>query len=361
MDDFYASLSASSLPRRVLSDRGFAKARQQLHLPALRWLNAELVEQADQRGLIARWCGLRVVAGDGSVLSPALCRCHTKRASMAADNRLFALFLPGAELLLHAELSSYCDCERAQLMRTLDCLSPSDVLVLDRGYPAHWLINALNARGIQCVMRCDAMGFAAVREFVRTDASEARVRLGKPRAADAKRWGVCADAPTLVIESIQQGVLFLQKQLDALQRQISDHIDRDPELREKRSLLLTIPGVGPRVAEHMSALLTRHPFTSAEQLAAYLGLVPVEWQSGSSIKGRPHLSKAGPAHLRRLLYLPALVASKYNPHVRATYERLISRGKSKMSALGAAMRKLAHLCFGVVHSKTPYRSDYSTR
>ena len=197
VDDFYASLSGSHLPLRVLSDRGFAKARQQLHLPALQRLNAELIAQADTRGLVPRWRGLRVVAGDGSVLSPALRRCHTTRASMAADNRLFALFLPGAELLLHAEVSSYADSERAQLMRALDSLNCNDVLVLDRGYPANWLINALNARGIKFVMRCDAMGFAAVRAFVHSNASEALVSLGRPRMADAKRWGVSAEAPTV--------------------------------------------------------------------------------------------------------------------------------------------------------------------
>ena len=195
VDDFYASLSGSHLPLRVLSDRGFAKARQQLHLPALQRLNTELIAQADACGLVPRWCALRVVAGDGSVLSPALRRCHTTRASMAADNRLFALFLPGAELLLHAEVSSYADSERAQLMRALDCLNSNDVLVLDRGYPANWLINALNARGINFVMRCDAMGFAAVREFVRSNAGEAVVSLGRPRMADAKRWEVSTQAP----------------------------------------------------------------------------------------------------------------------------------------------------------------------
>jgi len=172
----------------------------------------------------------------------------------------------------------------------------------------------------------------------------------------AEKSGV--HTPDAVAASIQQGIEFLQKQLDSLQRQIEDHIDRDPGLREKRDLLLTIPGVGDRVAQHMSALLATHPFASAEQLAAYLGLVPIERQSGSSLKGRPRLSKTGPAYLRRLLYLPAVVATHHNPHVRALHLRLLARGKSKMSAVGAAMRKLVHLCFGVVHSRKPYSPGY---
>lgn len=196
IDDFFAALSGSSLPVRLLSDRGFAKTRAQLDPAALHQLNAELVAQADQLGLVSRWRGLRVVAGDGSVLSPALRRCHVKRAAIEPNHRLFALFLPGAELLLHAEISSYQEAERAQLMRSLDRLNPDhDVLVLDRGYPAHWLINALDARGLKYVMRCDAMSFAAVRAFIRCDADEALVDLGHPRRRDVKRWAVSAQSP----------------------------------------------------------------------------------------------------------------------------------------------------------------------
>jgi transposase len=69
--------------------------------------------------------------------------------------------------------------------------------------------------------------------------------------------------------------------------------------------------------------------------AAYLGLVPIERQSGTSVKGRPRLSKAGDSRARATLYLPALVAARCNPHIRALYERLIANGKCKMAALGA--------------------------
>lgn len=167
------------------------------------------------------------------------------------------------------------------------------------------------------------------------------------------------DRPEAVQKSLTQTITFLKEQLAHLQREIEQHIDQDPDLRNKRQLLLTIPGVGPAVAQHMSALMSSHTFESAEQLTAYLGLVPLEWQSGTSVKGKACLSKAGPAHLRRLLYLPAVTAKRCNPHVRALYERLLARGKPKMSAIAAAMRKLAQLCFGVVRSGTPYKSDYA--
>ena len=63
--------------------------------------------------------------------------------------------------------------------------------------------------------------------------------------------------------------------------------------------------------------------------------------------------------MRAVLYMAAIVATRCNPHVKAVYERLLARGKPKMSALGAAMRKLVHLCFGVLKTRLPYRRDYA--
>ena len=202
---------------------------------------------------------------------------------------------------------------------------------------------------------------ACVRELrallARRDAVAEDLQRERNRAEKA----VATETPALVQQSIDQAIAFLGKELDQLQQAINQHIDRYPELHEKRELLLSIPGVGSRVSDHLTALLASRDFEHAEQLAAYLGLVPVAWESGSSVHGRPHLSKAGPAHLRKLLYLPAVVATRWNPHVKALYERLLARGKSKMAGIGAAMRKLVHLCFGVVKSGKPYDPNWLTR
>jgi len=163
-----------------------------------------------------------------------------------------------------------------------------------------------------------------------------------------------SDTPALVQASLNESIAFLGRELAQLQQAIARHIDDDTDLRGKKELLLSIPGVGERVSDHLTALLAGRTFERAEQLAAYLGLAPVEWQSGTSVRARPRLSKAGPAHLRKLLYLPAVVASRHNPHIKAMYDRLLERGKPKMAAIGAAMRKLAHLCFGVVKTGKPY-------
>jgi transposase len=164
--------------------------------------------------------------------------------------------------------------------------------------------------------------------------------------------------PELIHQSIHDSIAFLNAQLKKLQSQIDDHIDRHPGLKNDLNLLQTIPAIGPQSGTQLLAVMHTHQFNTAEQLSAYLGLVPVERQSGSSILGRAKLSKAGPAKVRAVLYMAAIVATKYNPHVKALFERLLARGKSKMSALGACMRKLVHLCFGVLKTQKKYQAEY---
>jgi transposase len=168
-----------------------------------------------------------------------------------------------------------------------------------------------------------------------------------------------ANSPDEVKKSVEQSISFLQAQLEELEKMIDQHIDSDPDLRSKKNLLRTIPGVGPRVSTNLTALFAAKTFKSAEQLAAYLGLIPVQYESGSSVHRRPRMSKAGPSHLRKLLYMPAVVAKQWNPHVKALRERLLAKGKTEMAIIGACMRKLAHLCFGVVHTGRPYDSNYA--
>lgn len=166
------------------------------------------------------------------------------------------------------------------------------------------------------------------------------------------------DTPELICQSLNESINFLKTQLKKLQKDIDDHIKRHPKLQDDYELLNTIPGVGPRVASMLLSVIYNQYFRSAEQLAAYLGLVPVERQSGTSLRGKSRLSKTGPPRVRAVLYMAAVSAKTYNPHVKALYERLQLKGKTKMEALCAAMRKLVHLCFGVLKNQTPYQADF---
>src|SRR5256714_6880486 len=88
--------------------------------------------------------------------------------------------------------------------------------------------------------------------------------------------------------------------------------------------------------------------------AAYAGLAPRQYRSGTSVRKRTRLSKAGNARLRKALYLPALTAIRFNPLVGVFYERLVAAGKAKMAAVGACMRKLLMIAYGVLKSRTPF-------
>ncbi len=208
--------------------------------------------------------------------------------------------------------------------------------------PSAWTPPAPEARTLQALLsRRDAIAQDLQRERNRQEKAEA------------------TDTPELIRQSLADSIEFLSRQLKQLQKDIDQHINRHPGLKNDYRLLQTIPAVGPQVGSNMLSVIHGHDFHSAEQLAAYLGLVPVERQSGSSVMGRARLSKAGPARIRAVLYMAAIVATRYNPHVRAVYERMLARGKSKMSALGAAMRKLVHLCFGVIKTQRPYEPNYA--
>jgi transposase len=166
------------------------------------------------------------------------------------------------------------------------------------------------------------------------------------------------ETPELIHQSLQDCITFLERQLAQLQRDTDHHIDQHPDLKQDLDLLQSVPAVGPQVGSHLLCVMRSSPFRNAEQLAAYLGVVPVERQSGTSVLGRARLSKAGSARIRALLYMSAIVGIRCNRHVKALYERLLAKGKSKMAALGAAMRKIVHLCFGVLKNRTPYMENF---
>jgi len=150
----------------------------------------------------------------------------------------------------------------------------------------------------------------------------------------------------------------LKEEIARIERLISDHIDRHPGLKNDLKLLESIDGVGKQIGLNMLAVLRGNEFTSAEQVAAYVGVAPVERRSGTSVHRRTKLSKMGSSSMRAKLYMGALTAISCNAHVKALYERLLLKGKAKMSAIGAAMRKQVHLCYGVLHTQQLYDKHY---
>jgi transposase len=206
---------------------------------------------------------------------------------------------------------------------------------------------------------CRAMNPGAWRRPVRErEVLQAMVRRLKRLEGQREKERTQLKEPGLVPEvrrSLKKTERFLTGEIERLREEIRDHVDRDPTLREERELLETIPAVAETSALALiSELGDVSAYPSAKAAAAFAGLSPMERQSGSSVRGRTRISKAGNRRLRRALYMPAIVASRVNPVVRALYERLRERGKPKMVALGAAMRKLLMIAYAVLKTRKAF-------
>ena len=158
-----------------------------------------------------------------------------------------------------------------------------------------------------------------------------------------------------VTDSLKSVLESVNEQIDRLENRIDQHIQSCRRLARDRDLLKTIPGIGQTTAALVLAELGDHErFESARQAAAYAGLTPAHHKSGSSVHRKPHLSKVGSSRLRRALYFPAMAALRCNAAVEALGDRLAERGKEDMVIIGAAMRKLLHICYGVLKNQTPF-------
>jgi len=176
------------------------------------------------------------------------------------------------------------------------------------------------------------------------------------RSQEKNRLGTAHESVTPLIK---EHIDYLDKEIGKVRDQIADLIDRDPNLRQKKDLLASIPGIGmATIAALLADLDNLGKFTHVRQLVAFIGLAPRETLSGSSIKGKPRLCKTGNARLRKALYMPALVSIRYNPIMIAFYNRLKEKGKNGKVIVCAIMRKLVHVIFGILKSGKKYDPNY---
>lgn len=161
--------------------------------------------------------------------------------------------------------------------------------------------------------------------------------------------------PEAVRQDLKRSIEFHQRALERLSGKALEMIARDPRLQERFEQLDSIPGVATASAISILAELSLlSPDLDVRQWVASAGLDPRQHSSGSSVHKKARISKAGNRHLRRALYMPALVAVRFDPHLRAFYQRLQAQGKPKMQALVAVMRKLLHAIFGMFKHHQAY-------
>ena len=156
-------------------------------------------------------------------------------------------------------------------------------------------------------------------------------------------------------------IAAIEKQIVEIEAAIVETIAAEPLLRTRHALLLSIPGIGTLSA---AIILVEMPepqaLGRARAAAAYAGLNPSRCTSDSSIDRPTRISRIGNATLRRALYFPALSALKHNPLVKALRERLAAKaGFKPKQIIAAAMRKLLHLCYGVLKTGEKFDPDWS--
>lgn len=163
------------------------------------------------------------------------------------------------------------------------------------------------------------------------------------------------DIVRLSIEAVMKA---LNEQIKAIEARIRQHIDDDPDLRREAALLHSIPAVGTKTSTLFIAEFRLARFKNAREAAAFAGLSPAQYESGSSVRGRTRISKTGASRLRAALYFPAIVAAHHNPILMAFYQRLLASGLAKKAAICAVMRKLIHIAFGILKSGKPFNPQF---
>lgn len=161
-----------------------------------------------------------------------------------------------------------------------------------------------------------------------------------------------------VRNTINAQLKFLNESIDDIENKLKNLISNDEILNKYDYLLQSIPGIGQLTSW---GILAETPdisnFQHAKQLAAFAGLNPSLHESGSSVRGRRSISKMGSRALRKLLYLPAMSAMRYNPIIKEFAERLYKTKENGKIVVVACMRKLLHIIYGVLKKETPFTPD----
>ena len=160
-----------------------------------------------------------------------------------------------------------------------------------------------------------------------------------------------------VVSSLKRILKELQKDMKTIEDKLLFLV------KEVHQKLLTdlksIPGIGPKTSLMLVVLTDGFDrFTSGSELCSYAGLTPLIRQSGSSVKGRPRISKIGNQKLRNLLFMCSFNACKYNKACKAIYDRIVAKGKSKKLALIAVCNKLLKQAFAIAKSGLTYDNNY---
>lgn len=161
------------------------------------------------------------------------------------------------------------------------------------------------------------------------------------------------------LHRIKAHIKFLDKQVAEIVKEITALVKQDDQVNGSIELICSIPGVGRLTAATILAETNGFELIrNKRQLTSYAGLDVKEKQSGTSIKGKPRISKKGNRHLRKALHLPALTAIRHEKKFKAVFVRLVSKHGIKMKAAVAVQRKLLEMIYTIYSKNTAYDKNY---
>lgn len=161
------------------------------------------------------------------------------------------------------------------------------------------------------------------------------------------------------ISRIKIRIKMVNGQLKEILAEITAAIKNDTEIARSVNLLTSIPGVGVLTAAVIMAETNGFELIrSKKQLTSYAGLDVKEKESGTSVKGKPRISKRGNRHLRKAMYMPALSAIRHSERYKAVFVRIVSRNGIKMKGAVAVQRKLLEMTYTIYKTQKPYLVDH---
>jgi transposase len=147
------------------------------------------------------------------------------------------------------------------------------------------------------------------------------------------------------------------KALAMIEAEIADVIDQSPDLKRKSDLLQTMPGIGQTTATALISLLPELGMLNRRQIASLVGVAPINRDSGT-LRGK-RMTQGGRREVRKHLYMPTLVAIQFNPVIRPYYQRLLHRGKPRLVAVVACMRKIFVILNAMITKNQPWTPNYA--
>ncbi len=322
------------------------------------------------------WCGIDVAAKtfttswttDRTTYALPLTLPQTPDGFTLFQQHLQALTIPASDTLIVLEATGSYWISRAVALHAagfrLSVVNPKHVHHWAKSLPRRGKTDALDARmwtqyAHERPPRCWSPPPEVYHELrQRLTARDALVSMrqnARNQLHALRQWPIQVAA---ALQPLEQVVIELDKQLAELERAIAEVLS-EGAWAASAELMQTVTGIGPLTTAWVLVLTVNFTLCPTPEAAAnYAGLTPLPQESGTSVRGRAQLGRAGNARLRTALYRATINAARFNPSIKAFYQRGRAAGKPAKVARCAVARKLLLLLYAVVHNQSPFDPDY---